>query len=524
MIKNIASWFARHPKWTCFLAGCLAAPAMAPTFYWPLMLVAVSAVTLVLGTIEKPLRGAWSIFAFGMGFFIFGLYWIANALLIKIEDYWWVMGFSIFGLPLLLSICWFVAGWLAVRFSKPHTLARSLLFLALLPLAEYGRAFNLTGFPWNKFGYVWGFNLPVMQIASFGGAYFLTALTIFWMAVPALVWQSRQHKTLQRAILGIAVASFAAVYAYGVVRLEQNPTRFRDDFAVAIIQPNISQDEKWESGRELEHFMRHIDIMRNAIPAIDALAPSIVAFVWPETSLEEQVLMGIPDAPKALLGVMGDHDYKTELVSGLWRQDGFNEKRRPNYYNSLAGVVIADDGRLALDTLYDKHHLVPFGEFLPLEETLDLTPVVGFAGFRRGPGPRVQVSSVVPPYAAMICFEAIFPWYAESKGAEWLVNTSNDGWYGDTPGPYQHLVMTRFRAVEQGKPIARAATTGISALIDPYGRIVDQRAYETAGSIVSKMPKTTSGPTGYSLFGELPFFILILVATSGYALLRVRNI
>ncbi len=216
MLSKLAALSFRFPKLMCFLSGSLSALAMAPTYYWPILMAAMSLVVLVISRIERPMQGAWCIFLFGMGFFIFSLYWIANALLIKIENYWWVMGMSAFGLPLLLSICWFIAGWITVRISKPNSLARSVLFLSLLALAEYGRAYNLTGFPWNSFGYLWGFSEPMMQISSLGGAYFVTILTIFWMGLPALLWQARAQKTIAIAFAGVAVASFVASFAFDI--------------------------------------------------------------------------------------------------------------------------------------------------------------------------------------------------------------------------------------------------------------------------------------------------------------------
>ncbi|NBX67006.1 MAG: apolipoprotein N-acyltransferase [Proteobacteria bacterium] len=501
-----------RPKLSCFIAGSLASLAMAPTFFWPLLMLGLCTAALAMSRIEKPMRGAWCTFWFGMGFFIFGLYWIANALLIKIEDYWWVMGFAIFGLPLLLSICWFIAGWITVRLSKPQTLARSFLWLTLLALAEYGRAFNLTGFPWNLFGYTWGFSDALMQGASLGGAYFVTALTIFWMASPLLVWQAFAHKKLRYALGITAIASFAVYFAYGAIRLASHPTELRDDVGIVIVQPNLSQDEKWEATQALGHFMRHIRIMEKAIAEIGTDGPyKSVAFVWPETSIDESLLFGVPAAPKAIVDTLSPLPYKTTLISGIWREDGKDPvTARPRYFNSISGLVIKEN-KVSLETLYDKHHLVPFGEFLPMEQTFNLTPVVGFAGFQWGTGPKVLQSEIVPPYAAMICFEAVYPWYGASEGAEWLINTSNDGWYGDTPGPYQHLTMTRFRAIEQGKPIARSATTGISAMIDAYGRVVQKLPYLEQGYVLSALPKTASSPTVYTITKEALFFILILL-------------
>jgi len=523
--QKISDLANKYPKTSCLILGSFAALAMAPTFYWPILLISLTGLVLIMGRLESPWQGAWCTFIFGMGFFTFGLYWIANALLIKIEQYWWVIGFSVIGLPLLLTICWFIAGYLTVRLSKPKTLARSVLFITLLSLAEYGRAFNLTGFPWNLFGYTWGFNLPMMQTASLGGAYFVTFLTILWMATPALAWRVRARRNIMIGVLTVSIGSLLAAYTHGYMRLQSHPTVLRNDFAVTIVQPNISQDEKWETDKTLEHFLKHVDLARDGMDHFDAPASiTKMAIVWPETSLEERLIMSVPDAPRALLSAMQGRAYKTALVSGMWREEpNTSNPQMPRYFNSVASISV-EDGKLKLDGLYDKHHLVPFGEFLPMEQLLNLTPLVGFAGFQWGSGPRVIESSVVPPVAPMICFEAIFPWYAAAKGSEWIVNTSNDGWYGDTPGPYQHLTMTRFRAVEQGKPIARATTTGVSALIDSYGRNVKILPYLTTGTIVSAMPEVSSEPTVYSILGEGLFFLILLIGAGIYGFLRLKDI
>lgn len=525
---KFVTFTARFPKLTCLVAGSISALAMAPTFWWPMLMIGLSAFVVVMGHTQKPIQGAWRTFIFGMGFFTFGLYWVANALLMKLEDYWWAMVFSILGLPLLLSLLWFVAGWISIRFSRPGSLARATLLLTLLAVAEYGRAFNLTGFPWNLFAYTWGSNLPVMQIASIGGAYLLTLLTMFWMATPALAWTVRARKRACLGVVAVCAASFVAAFAYGALRTSSHPTVLRTDAATLIVQPNITQDEKWETDKTVEHFMRHITIMEKGLASI-APDPALksVAVVWPETSLEEQLLLGVPAVPKAVVDQMSGKPFAVALVSGLWREQENKipgDRQKANYYNSVAILSLDGAGELKLDDLYDKHHLVPFGEFLPMEQLLDLTPLVGFAGFRWGDGPKVLHSPATPPVAPMICFEAIFPWYAHSHGADWLVNTSNDGWYGNAPGPYQHLTMTRFRAVEQGKPISRAATTGISAVIDSYGRIIQSLPYEDQGSIFSYLPKTSDTPTIYSQFRESVFFLMIVLCVGFYILFRHKDI
>lgn len=531
MIDKLNALTIRFPKWSCFIIGLIAAFAMPPFHIWPLLAFGLSMAVIIVSRQSNPWRGGWCAFYFGVGFFTMGLWWVANALMLDLTEYWWAIGFSILGLPVLLSLLWFVAGYVACRLARPHTLARGVLFLTLLCAAEYGRAFNLSGFPWNLFGYMWGNVPPLMQLASLGGAYFVTALTVLWMGLPALArlasFDAEHARKRVLVLAGVTLVTFIGGYTWGALRLVNHPTQMRTDVGVAIVQPNITPDEKWEVDKTLPHFMRHVNIAQQAIDTknIKDGGFKTVLLVWPETSLEERLIMTVPEAPQALIKLMGNHPYQTRLVSGLWREvPAETPGRLPGYFNSIGVVSVTSDGKLNLDDLYDKHHLVPFGEYVPLEKTLGLTPLVGFAGFGWGSGPKVLRSDGMPPVSPMICFEAIFPWYGASQGAEWLVNTSNDGWYGNTAGPYQHLVMTQFRAIEQGKPVARSATTGISALIDPYGRVVQSLPYNRSGFIAGALPAYLRQGTLYTMFGEALFFLMLTVGAAVFIHLRMRKI
>jgi apolipoprotein N-acyltransferase len=350
-----------------------------------------------------------------------------------------------------------------------------------------------------------------MQVSAVGGIYFLTILTIFWMATPTLAWQARQNTKIFKAVLLLSAISFTGFYAYGATRLNNNPTKFRNDFAVIIVQPNIPQSEKWADGQAFKNFMTHIELSREAL---DKNREATVALVWPETSLDENLLIQSPEAARILTETLSG---RTSLISGMWRET------KDGYYNSIASLS-APDGKLHINGIYDKHHLVPFGEYLPFEKYLNLTPLVGFAGFQKGHGPAVISSEAVPPFASLLCFETIFPWYAQSTSADWIVNTSNDGWYGNTPGPYQHLAMTQFRAVEQGKPIARAATTGVSALIDSYGRITQRLDYEKSGAIISQLPKILTDTPFYQKTGEALFFLVVSLFLGLFFILQNKEV
>lgn len=511
----------RHPYLACVIAGCVSALAMAPANWWPLLALTISVLVLIVQRMENPKHGALCLFLFSMGYFTCGLYWVANALKVN-ASFAWAIPFAMLGLPLLLSVLWVVAGYASVKFSKPNSAARAFLFLTLLCLAEYGRAFNFSGFPWNLLGYTWADHLPMLQITALGGIYLLNGLTIYWAATPALLLTMRGRKNLQIAVCAFTFATIAAAYAYGINRLNHNPTQLRDDVIATIIQPNIKQEEKWDADKALANFNQHIDLSRQALNRIKPTsALKSVALIWPETALDDSLLTHIPQTDKALIRLLRPHAYNLTLVSGLFREE--EDQGKAHYYNSL-GVVSVRKSQLTLEDAYDKHHLVPFGEYLPFENQLHLTPLVGFAGFAAGPGPRVIHPANLPPFSSMICFEAIFPWYAKAPEADWLVNTSNDGWYGDTPGPYQHLVMTRVRAIEQGIPIIRSATTGISAVIDSYGRIVDSLPYQKDGAVVSYLPEKITDGTTYGHQGEAWFFVYLAFIASLFAISRHKRI
>jgi len=522
MIARLKDFPFRFPVLSSILLGAFSMLAMPPTSFWPALMIGFSIMIVLMGRVTNPWKGAWCVFGFGMGFFTLSLWWIVNALMIDIEVYWWAMGFSILGLPVLLSICWFIAGWLTIRFSRPQSFERAILFITLLALAEYGRAFNLTGFPWNLFGYIWINIPPLAQLAALGGAYFVTVVTMYWMALPAFLHYTKTRKKLRYAIIAAWILSVAAAFTYGAVRLQTNPTTYRDDTMAIIIQPDLKPEQKMDASSGQDMFNLHVMLTIEAFRNLDVTPNTkTVTVIWPETALDEHLVVSVPEAETSLAGALSGHPYKVELVTGLWRQGERKANGRPSYYNSIA-LISARDGKLQVDDMYDKHHLVPFGEFLPMEQLLGLTPLVGFAGFEWGTGTKVLSAPGVPPVSPMICFEAIFPWYGASEGADWLVNTSNDGWYKDTPGPYQHLAMTQFRAIEQGKPIMRSATTGISAVIDPYGRIVKGLPYYQQGYINSAFPTKIMDGTLYTRFGESLFFLVLGLGLAAFWHLRFR--
>lgn len=528
MLQRLNDLILRYAKTACLLAGVGTSLAFLTHPVIPALCL-IGVLLVVLNHETSPRRAALMCFLYAMGFFCVSLYWVQNALGITLPGFWIGRVGTFFSLPVLLTPLWMLAGYASVRFMPQGSLARSLLFTTLLALAEYGRAFFLSGFPWNLFAYAWADVNAMIQVSAIGGVFFLNALTIFWAMTPAMLWLGRHNKKIVRVLSAVTITSMALSLIYGGMRLSSNPTVLRSDTAAVILQPNIPQADKWRADKQEENFYRHINLSKAGLKDIRDTMPDVktVAVIWPETALEESVVFEQPKVPEEIVGILRDQAVKKYLITGLMRQSATKINGAPgDFFNSV--TILQNQGnKLSMVDLYDKVHLVPFGEYIPSLEAFGIKPLTGFAGFKPGgAGAKVMHASNLPSFAAIICYEAIFPWSIDpidDKGnADWIINVSNDGWYGNTTGPEQHLVMTRFRAVEQGLPVLRSTTTGISAVIDSYGRMLQNIPYNIEGYLVTALPVAAERIPHYRNWYEAVFFILIASGLALSARLRRR--
>lgn len=483
-----------------FLAGVLMVPAMPPYGLWPLLLVGFTVFYILLSN-ERGWRTLAIGWLFGFGYFGAGLTWIANALLVPGNDYAWVYPLAIAGLPALLACFTAFASWLA-RYKQPVAASFSgyLWFCAAMGLGEFLRGHVFTGYPWNMAGYAWTNFLPVAQLAAFGGSYFLTLVTIMWAAVPGYALLAPRAAGLRAAAL--AFVSFGLVIAGGAVRLDLNPTVLRDDIIVRAVQPNIAQEDKWNPRKAPENFSKHL-LLSQPIDGADANKTTVL--IWPETAVPFY-MMNDTSAQAMLRSVLADYDMPVYLVTGLLRREaaaGAPESAE-KYFNSLV-VLNRDAEPLAI---YDKARLVPFGEFIPFQKYVPFGPFVQFAGFEAGSGPRTLGIQSLPPFTPLICYEVIFPGQITDRAGErpqWLVNVTNDAWYGDSAGPRQHFAMAIFRAIEEGVPAVRSANTGISGVIDGTGRVLQKIPLFTENAQGTPLPEPLIRPTLFSKFGNWIF-------------------
>lgn len=522
LIRRAASPFLlAHGKrrWLlAFAAGAASVLALPPFNILPVLFVTLPAlVWLIDGAAGakdsvlpgRRMRAGFAIgWCFGFGYFLAGLWWIGSAFLVEAEQYAWMLPFAIAGLPAGLALFHAAAIALATRFWPEHA-GRMLLLAGLLAISDWLRGHILTGFPWNSFGYSVSGSLALSQSASLIGIYGLSALVIACATAPAALADTGRRNWLP---LGLSLALLAGLWGWGTARLAEPAVLAQPPAVIRIIQPNIAQKEKWLPENKVSIFRSYLGLSRSA--RNDEMASTTrTVFVWPESAFPF-LLTSSPEALSEIDSLLEPHQ---TLVTGAIRAERGPDETK--YYNS---IYVIGDGSEILDA-YDKVRLVPFGEYLPLSDLLErlgIRKLVNAPGaFTAGYAPRVMATGGLPPFLPLICYEAIFPQMASEAGnrPEWLLNVTNDAWFGDTAGPYQHLAQARFRAIEQGLPLVRSANTGISAFVDPYGRVTGSLALNRSGVIDAHLTAPLPA-TLYARYGDAGLAGLLIIFTTFFTL------
>ncbi|MGH6946194.1 MAG: apolipoprotein N-acyltransferase, partial [Kiloniellales bacterium] len=491
---------------TAAIFGALAAAALPPVYLLPLLWPAFVGL-LWLAEGARGWRAAFLIgWAFGFGYFLAGLYWVGIAFLVEAERFGLVMPFAVAALTAGLGL--FPAAALSVLALLPwRGGARLLAFAALWLASEWLRALLFTGFPWNLLGSVWAFAAAPLQLAALGGVWGLSLMTLLAAGAPALLAEGSRRASAA-ALLFLLLPALA--WGGGALRLAvAGETAFEPGVWLRIVQPNIPQTLKWRDELRLQHLDRQL-----ALTAVPASEP-VTHVIWSETAvpflLEReaalQKVLGRAVPPGGL------------LITGAPRLRETSAGAR--LYNSLH--VIDDEGTIVAS--YDKHHLVPFGEYMPLRTFFALAKLTpGDSDFSAGPGPAILTLPGLPAVSPLICYEVIFPAEVVPPGARpgWLLNLTNDAWFGRSSGPYQHFASARLRAVEQGLPLVRAAGGGISAVIDGHGRIVARLGLGQRGVLDAPLPQPLA-PSFFALLGPgiWPPLLIALAAVLALALARL---
>lgn len=467
---------------------------------WPLATVVAFAITIAAFLSCTAWRSAARIgWFFGAGYFAIAFSWLPEPFLVFPLRHGWGAPFAVALMAGGFGLFWAAA--FAGAFSLGSgPVTRALALACLIMAAGALRESLFTGFPWGLPSYVWA-ETPVAQLLAYIGPHGLTMCTLLAAASPLLLrrlW----------AGVGLGAVLVATGWAIGAVRLSRDAPYLDDPPVVRIVQPNIPQDQKWNRDLQQENFLRLLALSRSDV---NGRRPDLV--VWPETSAPQLLRDDIDEIPVISQAAGG-----ASTVFGVRR---FSEGK---IYNSLA--VVAPDG--SVTGTYDKRHLVPFGEYIPFSELMSAFGIDGLVegagGFSRGAGPAVIDTGVAGALQIMICYEIVFPREVRSQDrSNGMLQITNDAWFGSFSGPQQHFAQARMRAIELGLPLIRSANTGISAMVDPYGRVVAQIPLGEQGAIDVKFPAALS-PTVYARMGDLPAGILWALIMGWLALRRAGSL
>lgn len=499
-VAGVQGWRRYGLAW---LLGALAALALAPVYAVPILLVSFTGLIWLLDGASSARAGFAVGWWFGFGYFVAGLYWIMFALLTDPEKFAWMIPFAIGGLSALLSVYIGIAALLA-RWVPAGGAGKLLVFAASWTAMEWVRGTMFTGFPWNPVGNVWAFSPTMMQFASVVGVYGLGLVTVAIAASPAALGDGAGRGRIPVLVSGLALA---ALWAGGTMRLDADsglPGSRPDSVKLRLVQANISQNHKWRSDLRAQQFAKYLRL--SGRPSADNSAPTHV--IWPETAAP----FFLADAPRARQAMARVLSPGGALITGTLRSEA-----RPGELRKIWNSLQAIDAQGAILGGYDKFHLVPFGEYVPFRSILKFSKITqGTTDFSAGPGPRTVHLAGLPPFSPLICYEVIFPG-AVVDGADrpgWILNVTNDAWFGISSGPHQHFASARMRAVEEGLPVVRAANTGISAVVDGYGRIIASLGLGEEGVVDGILPPALP-PTIFSRWGNLSPALLILASLLG---------
>jgi len=493
-----------------FAAGALGALALPPIDAWPLLFVSFPVLVLLVdgagaGRLGGVMSAASSGWWFGFGYFLAGLYWIGFAFLVDAETFAWLMPFAVVALPAALAL--FPALGLGLARALWTRGATRILTLAVaLTASEWLRGHLLTGFPWNAFGYALTGPPALAQSVGLLGLWGLTFFAVYLFASPALLFDDPASSPARFAPPVAALCLLVCLFGYGTLRLSSTPTAFVPGVHLRIMQPNLPQDDKFNYAARKSVMERYVALSDRATGPDAMGIKDVTHLIWPESAFPF-FLTRQPDALAQIADLLGP---RTVLITGAARLAERSSGGALRAYNSI--YVIDHDGSIL--GVYDKVHLVPFGEYLPFQHFMEklgvmqLTKMPGgfLAGEHRGELDLPGAPAALP----LICYEIVFPDEVAAAGGSpgWMLNLTNDGWFGLSPGPYQHFRQAQVRAIELGLPLVRAANTGISAVTDALGRIIKELPLGSEGVLDAPLPQPVAPPlsarTRLTLF-ELTF-------------------
>lgn len=486
--ENIRKFLTTYPLFSTCLLGAIGSLAFAPFHFTFLLIPSFCGLLYLLRYVKNPKEAFILGLSFGFGHFVTGTFWVAVSFTKVGLTY--LMPLGVLGFALLLSIFPAIACALTAYYQR-NILQQALLFSVFWSLSEWTRGHILTGFPWNLVGYAW--DLPMLQVCAWIGIYGLSFLTI----LASTIWM-----TGSRILMICTLTIGTLLWTAGSYRAEKGNLLGNTGINIRIVQPSVKQEIKWSPEYAERNVKLHI-----ALSQLEAERP-LNAIIWPEAAvplflesnpqLREQINEAIPPGAYLLTGaprkeqITNDRDNEISIWSSLF--------------------VLNSQGQIL--ATYDKTHLVPFGEYVPFRNILPIEKLTaGTIDYR--PGAKLETIEIngIPPFSPLICYEAIFPGKVidPETTPKWLLNITNDAWYGHTNGPYQHLAIVRVRAIEEGIPLVRAANNGISTVVDAYGKILYRLELDEIGFIDFDLPRALMKKTFYNTWREFPFVFMIII-------------
>ncbi|XVN41842.1 MAG: apolipoprotein N-acyltransferase [Rickettsia endosymbiont of Argas persicus] len=509
------------PKVTCLLLGLLSGLVFAPTFLLP-ALFSLSYLCYLVHKSKSWQEAAKLGFLFGFGHFLSGIYWISLGVSVYIADFWWAIPFALFGLPIILA-CFISASCISSFFAR-NSKYYQLIFCLFWVLFEWVRSWIFTGLPWNLIGYAFSFSDILIQPLSIFGIYGLSFIVIY-ISTSSYPFFNKQFNQLKVLLLTSSI-TLAIIITYGSIRLNNNPTNFTN-IKVRLVQPSIPQTEKWNEEEFWHNLMLHINLSENPKSIVNSVglrykergakpidnrratsddvgeSKSIDLVIWSEAALV--VPFDLPPVKSELLKMLNNTD-GTLITGGI----SDNKKHGEEFELYTGMYALAKNGDKLFE--YHKSHLVPFGEYMPLKKILPFKKLThGFIDYKEGNGGLVYLDKYNLKIKPLICYESIFPDFVRTNNetADVIINVTNDAWYGKSSGPYQHFHISRNRAVENGLSMIRVANNGISAVIDPLGRVIKRLDLNEVNYINGFIPDKLNFPTIFSKFGNITILLII---------------
>ena len=493
MNKSTNSLMILSNKLFSLLAGIICGLCFAPVFFLP-GIFCISLLTAQIKISQTRFEAIKFAYIFGFGFYLSTLYWISFALGVYIDQFWWVIPFALFGLPAFMAI--FTSIIALICWQLRDTKIYHFFFCCIWVFIEWVISWIFTGLPWALMGYAFSNWLILIQFASIFGVFGLSFVVVYIASSPYnfLFTKPNIEKMgfYPRIITSVIVLVFIVIYGY--LRLEANPTEYTN-ISARLVQPSIPQTAKWEA----EEFWRNLD-MHVELSKKEG-NPNLI--IWSEAALT--IPYHLKPVMQAILSVFAN-DEQILLTGGVSDNNKVDDDLE--LYSSLIGI----DRYSTKIFEYHKAHLVPFGEYIPFKNILPLKKITpGLMDYTQGRRKSVIIKKFDLAIWPLICYEAIFPQEVRvsNRLVDLLINVTNDTWYGNSSGPYQHLEISRMRAIENGLPMLRVANNGISAFIDPVGRILSKTELNQVTVLDSYVPKKLSEETFFSKYN--PSILLIQV-------------